>query len=190
MEYMNIIVNKGSYNSLVNSLKWFEWGDLLRLQEYWRYTNYDKEWLRAYDLMKITSEEIQHELKNYVKTTYIGLFAALDKLKRYDGEIEHEDHFNANEGALENASNPDIRSAFTNGSLNNETNPEYRILQIGGYDDTNRYNYISDENETYEEEGVKGAWFHRVKNQVYILWTKPILNLKRYRLYGGSVTSP
>ena len=164
LEYMNIIVNKGSYNSLVNSLKWFEWGDLLRLQEYWRYTNYDKEWLRAYDLMKITSEEIQHELKNYAKTTYIGLFAALDKLKRYDGEIEHEDHFNANEGTLENYSNPDMRSAFTNGSLNNETNPEYRILQIGGYDDTNRYNYISDENETYKEEGVKGAWFRRVKN--------------------------
>lgn len=162
LEYVNIIANKGSYNSLINSLKWFEWGDLLRLQEYWRYSNYDKEWLRAYDLMKITSEEIQHELKNYVKTTYIGLFAALDKLKMYDGEMEYEDHFNANEGALEEAEGPDIHSAFTNGSLNNETNPEYRVLQIGGYEGTNRYNYISDEN-VYGEGGESGAWFHRIR---------------------------
>lgn len=183
LEYMNIIANKGSYNSLINSLEWFEWGDLLRLQEYWRYTNYDKEWLKAFDLMKITSNEIQNELKNYVKTTYIGLFAALDKLKMYGGEVEYEDHFNANEGALEEGSD-DPNSAFTNGSLNNETNPEQRVLQIGGYEGTNRYNYISDENEE-SVEGETGAWFHRIRKPGVHIVDEPNPKLEKVSFMWG-----
>ena len=161
LEYINIIANKGSYNSLINSLEWFEWGDLVYLQEYWKYVNYDKDWYRAFDLMGVTGKEIQTELKNYIKTTYIGLFAALDKLKIEDGDIEYEDHFNANEAYLEGGENAP-HSAFTNGALNNETAPEHRVLQIGGYENTNRYNYISDENE-YEGGETSGAWFHRIR---------------------------
>lgn len=168
LEYINIIANKGSYNSLINSLKWFEWGDLVKIQEYWKYMNYDKDWMKAFDLMSITSDDIQGEMKNYVKTTYIGLFAALDKLKQENGEVEYEDYFNANEGHLEEGQTG-IRSAFLNGSLNNEVNPQHRVLQIGGLEGTNKYNYISDENE-YVDDGTDGAWFKRiVKPGVHII---------------------
>lgn len=161
LEYVNIIANKGSYNSLINSLKWFEWGDLVRIQELWKYQNYDKELFRALDLMSVTSDDIQTELKNYVKSTYIGLYAALDKLVTEGDEIEYEDHFNANEAYLESAET-NINSAYTNLSLHNDTAPIHRVLQIGGYEGTNKYNYISDENE-YAGGDTNGAWFNRIR---------------------------
>ena len=36
MNYMSIMGNKGSYDSILNSINWFEWGDLLRLEEFWK----------------------------------------------------------------------------------------------------------------------------------------------------------
>ena len=91
MNYWNIVANKGSYNSLQNSLAWFEWGDLVRIEEIW---NRHYEGMKDYfltDLNRELDDEFIKQFLNNSKTTYIGLYMALSKLVRTkDGEMELE----------------------------------------------------------------------------------------------------
>lgn len=74
IEYWNVLANKGSYDSLINSIKFFEYGDLVKISEYWKYVdNFDNELLIGRDLEQIMSEEIRQYLDVLTKTTYIGL---------------------------------------------------------------------------------------------------------------------
>lgn len=68
--YMNVIGNKGSYKSLLNSLKWFEYGPLTLLREVWKYdtpagTKYSIKPVKQY-----LTEEAQKELCALAKTTH------------------------------------------------------------------------------------------------------------------------
>lgn len=40
--YWDVIANKGSYKSLLNSLEWFEWGDLIRIREIWKHEDFGR----------------------------------------------------------------------------------------------------------------------------------------------------
>lgn len=79
-EYINVLGNKGSYKSLVNSLKWFEYGDLVHIYEYWRYNEPNKEYLSKKDIEQFVTERINDMLTIYQKTTYISINYALDSL--------------------------------------------------------------------------------------------------------------
>lgn len=161
LEYFHIVACKGSYNSLIDSLKWFEWGGLVKMQEFWKYNNYDKQWLLGTDLLSVTVDELQNEFKNYAKTTYIGVYAALKKLVKDDDEVQYEDHFNANMGYLEEWQGG-YHSAFTNLSLHgNDINYENRVLQIGSAEGTNKLDNVSMDEE-YTSGETEGAWFRRV----------------------------
>lgn len=88
MNYWDIIANKGSYNSLQNSLAWFEWGDLVRIEEFWKRHH---EGMEEYFLTNLNHEldyEFITEFLNNTKTTYIGLYMALDRVcgGQYDTE--------------------------------------------------------------------------------------------------------
>lgn len=39
LNYMDVLGNKGSYKSLINSLKWFEYGDLVTIEQVWKHDN-------------------------------------------------------------------------------------------------------------------------------------------------------
>ena len=74
IEYWNVIANKGSYDSLINSLKFFEYGDLVKISEYWRYVDsFGNDTLVGRDLEQILDPEIRNYLDVLSKTTYIGL---------------------------------------------------------------------------------------------------------------------
>lgn len=87
MNYISIVANKGSYQSLVNSLKWFEWGDLVEIKEYWKRIEPHKTWLLMEDLMSDT-------IRDASKTTYIGLYYALQELNMDHDDVIYNDTYN------------------------------------------------------------------------------------------------
>lgn len=80
----DIYSNKGSYKSLYNSLKWFEYGDLVKLGELWRKHDGD-EYSYSINDMQCFLRDLYGKYESGVqKTTYIGLYCALNKIKTDD----------------------------------------------------------------------------------------------------------
>lgn len=92
IEYWNVVANKGSYKSLINSLKFFEYGDLLRIEEYWKQKDsFSIEELIGRDIEQVLDPMVRDYLDVLTKTTYIGIYLAMDNLKKKDtGEIEYQ----------------------------------------------------------------------------------------------------
>lgn len=91
--YWDLIANRGSYKSLINTLKWFEYGDVIRLREIWRH---DRDGVDVYDdreLSSIMSEKYKNTLNKFFKTTYFAIWCALQKetgrfTKEHNPELE------------------------------------------------------------------------------------------------------
>jgi hypothetical protein len=81
MDYIDILGNKGSYQSLLNSLNWFEYGDLLSLKEIWKHTEWDKTIYNDQELTQLLSDHAKRTLTNYAKTTYFGIYCACQSIK-------------------------------------------------------------------------------------------------------------
>lgn len=86
-EYINVLGNKGSYRSLINSLKWFEYGDLVHIYEYWRHNEPNKEYLSKKDIEQFVTKQIDDILTTHQKTTYISINYALDSLVKEDNKL-------------------------------------------------------------------------------------------------------
>jgi hypothetical protein len=85
--HWDIMDNRGSYKSLINSLKWFEWGDLVKLEEVWKYKNRKKDTFELEELKSIIKENYRYKLNEFIKTTYFALTYALQKITgEYDDE--------------------------------------------------------------------------------------------------------
>lgn len=94
IEYWNIIANKGSYNSLINSKNFFEYGELLRIEEY--YKSIDNDGLRrlfARNLELELFDDIYTTVDISAKTTYIGLFCAINEMLKENGLIQYNDDY-------------------------------------------------------------------------------------------------
>lgn len=94
IEYWNIIANKGSYSSLINSKNFFEYGDLLRIEEY--YKSIDNDGLRrlfARNLELELFDDIYTTVDISAKTTYIGLFCAINETLKENGQIQYNDDY-------------------------------------------------------------------------------------------------
>lgn len=85
--YWDILANRGSYKSLINSLKWFEYGDLVRINEIWKHDDEGRVVFGDEELNCILTDDTK--LSNFAKTTYYALFLALQKEK-----TEVDDEFN------------------------------------------------------------------------------------------------
>ena len=80
LEYWDIIASKGSYKSLYDALKWFEYDNLLSIKEFWKHGDrYMQE-----DLNSLMNDKIKQLLADYSKTTYIGLYLSLYGLSKDD----------------------------------------------------------------------------------------------------------
>ena len=77
--YWDILANRGSYKSLINSLKWFEYGDLVRINEIWKHDDEGRVVFGDEELNCILTDDAK--LNNFAKTTYYALFLALQKEK-------------------------------------------------------------------------------------------------------------
>lgn len=92
--YWDLIANKGSYKSLYNTLKWFEYGDTLKLYEVWK--RYDKSRVKfeVRDIQEILGDKYFESMQSTVKTTYIAIYLALEEFVKdsndgikYDNEL-------------------------------------------------------------------------------------------------------
>lgn len=93
--YWDIIANKGSYKSLYNSLNWFEYGDLLKLYEIWKYKDLEKTVYEERDLNEILGDKYFESLNGFAKTTYIAISSALEKMvKDENGSVQYDEEKN------------------------------------------------------------------------------------------------
>lgn len=95
LEYWNIVALKGSYKSLISSLKWFEYGDLINILEYWKRTDTGRKILLSNDIEQILSDLFRDQLSVLSKTTYIGLYLALEKPSQTEREDDNYPFFNS-----------------------------------------------------------------------------------------------
>lgn len=92
--YWDIIANKGSYKSLINSLNWFEYGELIKIKEIWKTNSGDREILRISELNSLMSKKYENYIYNYSKTTYIALYMALQEIISDKNGIKYDDEKN------------------------------------------------------------------------------------------------
>lgn len=86
--YWDIIANKGSYKSLINSLEWFEWNDNLKIREIWKHDEAGKTIFDDREIMSIFEDKIKNYANNFIKTTYVSLYYCMqDELPSYDNEM-------------------------------------------------------------------------------------------------------
>ena len=110
-EYINILANKGSYKSLINSLNWFEYGDIVKIYEYWKHGEPNQSYLSKRDLTQFVNSETENLLFTNSKTTYVGISAALNKVTIQDGEIVYEDKYteiSGNDPQMVDEPNPEL----------------------------------------------------------------------------------
>lgn len=110
-EYINIIGNKGSYKSLLNSLKWFEYGELTSIYEFWKRQEPNKNYLTIKDLSSIANTRTEELLASNTKSTFIGISCALNKIKTNNGEIVYENKYEELPNTLQllNEPNPALK---------------------------------------------------------------------------------
>lgn len=77
--YWDIIANKGSYKSLINSLKWFEWGDILKINELWSKKDFGRAKYEERSLTDFLTDKYKNSIYGFKKTTLITLRVALQK---------------------------------------------------------------------------------------------------------------
>lgn len=92
--YWDVIANKGSYKSLLNSLKWFEWGDIVRVREIWKHEDFGKTIYDDRALCSVLEDKYKDSLSKFAKTTYISLYAAMQKLKKDNDNYLYDDEKN------------------------------------------------------------------------------------------------
>lgn len=94
INFWDVIANKGSHKSLINSLKWFEWGDITSVSEIWKHNIGNKFIYSGNNLETILTDKYKDCLSHFAKTTYIGLYTALETIKpTYDEENNPELEF-------------------------------------------------------------------------------------------------
>lgn len=95
MNYWDIVANKGSYESLTNSLKWFEWGDLVRIEEMWKVYEKQGEIDKLKEFQTQINDEMRIKMSAMTKSTYIGLYCAIYKIEHNtQGDTVYEDTYN------------------------------------------------------------------------------------------------
>lgn len=114
-EYINILANKGSYKSLINSLNWFEYGELTKIYEYWKHTEPNRDYISKRELTQYINQNTQNIINSQTKTTFVGISCALDKIAKNNGNIVYENsidesYVNTNPISLINEPNPKLEN--------------------------------------------------------------------------------
>ncbi len=90
MDYIDILGTRGSYSSLINSLEWFGYGDVVKLKEYWkrngRYDDYESS-----DIKSVLDDHLKNMLSKYTKTTYYGIYCACQQIDGYEKGLSADD---------------------------------------------------------------------------------------------------
>ena len=85
--YWDVIANKGSYKSLINSLKWFEWGDLIEIQEIWKHEDFANTIYDVRSLCSVLEDKYKDTLNKLSKTPHLALYLATQQMT---GQLDDE----------------------------------------------------------------------------------------------------
>lgn len=87
-EYLNLVAHKTSYKSLINIIKFFDYGDRLNLKEYWENPNAGEGEIKyTYANLDENLNDINKKMKEgLIKTTFLGLFYNLNRLGGFDND--------------------------------------------------------------------------------------------------------
>ncbi len=132
---LDIIGGKGNYNSLERSLSWFEYGDKLKLAEFWHKNEAGREFLNKQELSKIVDDKIKGLIINLWKTTYIGIVAPINKwVKTNYGWTEYESPEAKAQIITDENGNvlTKLHPAYLNAKIKNATESYDRQTMIGG----------------------------------------------------------
>ena len=92
--YWDMIANKGSYKSLLNTLKWFEWGDLIKIREIWKHEDFGRTVYDDRDLCSILEDKYLDTLNEFNKTTHLALYVSMQEIMKQDDKILYDDELN------------------------------------------------------------------------------------------------
>lgn len=90
VDFINILGNRGSYKSLINSLKWFDYGDLIKIREFWKHDEWDRTIYSYDDFSQYVTDNIKNIISDYTKTTYLGLYCAMQNMSKDGDEVVYE----------------------------------------------------------------------------------------------------
>lgn len=92
IQHMDVMDNKGSYKSLYNALKWFEYQNLVELREVWKFQTPDGTKYYDHPVDSFITDEARTRMFNSSKTTYFALRSLKRKIVAHnDGEPIYED---------------------------------------------------------------------------------------------------
>ena len=83
LNVMDILYKKGSYQSLISDLDWFEYGDAIKLYEFWSTPKIST--LYQHELTTLYTDALKELISMYRKTTFVAISLSLDELKMRDG---------------------------------------------------------------------------------------------------------
>ena len=107
--FIDIVDCRGSYESLYNALKWFEWGEGTRLYEVWQGENMYLE----KELRHVLSDVYTNLLFTHRKTTHLSLVSAVQKMSDEPIVVDYTSpYFNDRNPEIEN-----VLSQWTNDEL-------------------------------------------------------------------------
>lgn len=93
--FIDIYTNKGSYKSLFNSLQWFDYGERIKLCEFWKNEDFHNTKYFAQEINPIIKEKYLDHIYNYSKTTYMGIYYAIEEyITDNNGNIEYDSEKN------------------------------------------------------------------------------------------------
>lgn len=74
--YWDVVANRGSYKSLINSLNWFEWGDILSVREMWKKDIAGMERYDDREMCSLLENKYMDTMNGFKRTTYLSLYAS------------------------------------------------------------------------------------------------------------------
>lgn len=87
LNVMDILYKKGSYQSLISDLDWFEYGDAIKLYEFWSTPKISN--LYQHELTTLYTDALKELVSMYRKTTFVAISLSLDELKKSGRYIEY-----------------------------------------------------------------------------------------------------
>ena len=92
--YWDVVANKGSYKSLYNALKWFEYGDIIKLYEIWKHEDMGMDIYDERELSEILGDKYFESLNGFNKTTYMAISVALEKILKDEMGVKYDNEKN------------------------------------------------------------------------------------------------
>ena len=135
MDYIDVLGNKGSYSSLINSLHWFEYGDLLSIKEFWKHKEWERIIYNDQEFTQILTNKAKHLLTNFAKTTYIGLYLAMQREARGDengaNDIQYEKEVYPNYAKYDYIYNAQLDKSLPQDLVSTQHTDKDTLTQIG-----------------------------------------------------------